>query len=192
MKAKRNQILIKVESRLDDTFTAPGGTVFYRYNNELFDTHNTSQVGTVAAVGADIDQIKVGDRVFFRWTVTHDRETHILHGDIDLWPANCIVRHGIPDVFAVINDDVIKPVYGFAFVEPLEEEVGFGDYKTTKRSEKWGYVRYVQDGYGVSAGDKVFFGTQHDDDADLNTVLGKAYYIMEASRIQLKLEEDAV
>lgn len=182
MKAKRHQILVTIESRLNDTFTAPGGTVFYAYQHEALSTHNVSQVGRVVAVGEDVKQVEVGDTVFFRWTVTHDEDNHIQYGETDVWAINCITKHGIPDLFAVITDDKIVPVCGFAFIEPIEEETGFGEYKTTKKSEQWGIVRYVDDP-NFKDGDKVFFGSEGNDNADENEVLGKRYYIMEASRI---------
>lgn len=182
MKAKRHQILVTIESRLNDTFTAPGGTVFYAYQHEALSTHNVSQVGRVVAVGEDVKQVEVGDTVFFRWTVTHDEDNHIQYGETDVWAINCITMYGIPDLFAVITDDNIVPVCGFAFIEPIEEETGFGEYKTTKKSEQWGIVRYVDDP-NFKDGDKVFFGSEGNDNADENEVLGKRYYIMEASRI---------
>lgn len=183
MKAKRHQILVTIESRLNDTFTAPGGTVFYTYQHEALSTNNVAQVGRVVAVGEDVaGSVKVGDDVYFRWTVTHDEANHIQYGETDVWAINCIQKHGIPDLFAVITDDKIRPVFGFAFVEPIEEESGFGEYRTSKLSEQWGIIRYADDP-SFKDGDKVFFGSEHNDNADLNTVLGRRYYIMESSRI---------
>lgn len=183
MKAKRHQILVTIESRLNDTFTAPGGTVFYTYQHEALSTHNVSQVGKVVAVGDDVaESVNVGDDVFFRWSVTHDEDNHIQYGETDVWAINCIQRFGIPDLFAVITDGEIRPVFGFAFVEPIEEETGFGEYKVTRKSEQWGIIRYA-DNPNFKDGDKVFFGSEGNDNADLNTVLGKQYYIMESSRI---------
>ncbi len=182
MKAKRHQILVTIESRLNDTFTAPGGTVFYAYQHEALSTHNVAQVGKVVAVGEDVKQVKVGDDVFFRWSVTHDEDNHIQYGETDVWAINCVSKHGITDLFAVITDDKIVPVCGFAFVEPIEEESGFGEYKATKKSEQWGIIRYA-DNPNFRDGDKVFFGSEGNDNADENEVLGKRYYIMESSRI---------
>lgn len=189
MKAKRHQVLVEVQSRLSDTFVAPGGTVFYNYQHEALSTHNVTQIGTVLAVGEDVEGVEVGDEVFFRWTVTHDEDNHILYGETDCWAVNCIVKYGIPDLFAVITGGNIKPVCGFAFVEPLEETVGFGEYQTTRRSESWGIVRYA-DSKDVNPGEKVFFGSEGNDNADLNTVCGKQYYIMESKRILLKEENE--
>ncbi len=188
MKAKRNQVLVTIESRLNDTFTAPGGTVFYTYQHEALSTHNVSQVGKVVAVGEDVEQVKEGDTVFFRWTVTHDEDNHVQYGDIDVWAINCITKHGIPDLFAVINDGQITPVCGFAFVEPIEEATGFREFKVTKKSEQWGIIRYV-DNPNFKPGDKVFFGSKGNDNADENEVLGKHYYIMESERIHGTLND---
>lgn len=183
MKAKRHQILVTIESRLEDMFTAPGGTKFYAYQHEALSTHNVTQVGKVVAVGDDVkESVSIGDEVFFRWTVTHDESNHILYGDTDVWAINCIQKHGIPDLFAVITGVTIRPVFGFAFVEPLDEKSGFGEYRTSKLSEQWGIIRYA-DNPDFKDGDKVFFGSEHNDNADLNTVLGKQYYIMESLRI---------
>jgi len=44
MKAKRHQILVTVESRLNDTFVAPGGTVFYNYYNEALSTSDLIRI----------------------------------------------------------------------------------------------------------------------------------------------------
>ncbi len=156
--------------------------VFYNYQHEALSTNNVTQVGKVVAVGEDVKQVKVGDDVFFRWTVTHDEDNHILYGETDVWAINCLVKFGITDLFAVITDGKIVPVCGFAFVEPIEEEIGFGEYKVTKKSEQWGIIRY-SDNPNFKDGDKVFFGSEHNDNADPNTVLGKQYYIMESSRI---------
>jgi len=188
MKAKRHQVLVSIESRIKETVTAPGGMEFFIQTDELHSTEQVTQTGVAVAVGEDVKGVNVGDEVFFRWTVTHDTDYNILYGDVNVWIINCIIKHGIPDLFAVITGGEIKPVCGFAFVEPQEDEVGFGEYKETKLNEKWGIMRFMEEGHGLSPGDKVFFGTRNDDDADLNTVLGKKYYIMEASRIQMKLE----
>lgn len=183
MKAKRHQILVTIESRLLEKLTAPGGMEFYRPQAEVFSTYNVTQVGKVVAVGEDTAKhVSVGDDVFFRWTVTHDEANHIQHGETDVWVINCIQKYGIADLFAVITDGKIKPVFGFAFVEPIEEEFGFGVYKASKLSEQWGIIRYADDP-NFKDGDKVFFGSEHNDNADLNIVLGKQYYIMESSRI---------
>lgn len=182
MKAKRHQILVTVESRLNDTFTAPGGTVFYNYHHEALSTHNVSQIGKVVAVGEDVKQVKVGDDVFFRWSVTHDEDNHIQYGETDVWAVNCILKRGIPDLFAVITGGEIRPVYGFAFVEPIEEETVFGEYRKARESEQWGIIRYA-DSPDLKPGDKVFFGSTGNDNADRNEVLGKHYYIMESDRI---------
>lgn len=182
MKAKQSQVLVTVESRLNDTFIAPGGTEFYNYHHEALVGHSATQVGRVVAVGAGVEGVEVGDEVFFRHTVTSDELNHVVFGELDVWIVGCSMKHGLPDLFAVITDGKIKPVCGFAFVEPIEETTGFGEYKTTKLSEQWGIARFA-DNPNFKDGDKVFFGSQHNDNADLNTVLGKEYYIMESKRI---------
>lgn len=188
MKAKHYQVLVSVQSRLADTFTAPGGTQFYNYHHHALTTHTVEQVGKVVAVGDAVEGISVGDDIVFAWMVTHDEDNHILYGDVDLWAVNASKIPGkTPDVFAVVTDGTIKPVCGFAFVEPDEEVEGFGEYKSTKKSEQWGTV-VAADSKDVKAGDRVFFGSQYNDNANLNTVLGRQYYIMESERILMKLE----
>ncbi len=177
MRAKQGEILISVESPLQDTFVSPGGMVFY---NDLHSTQrpqNASQVGTVAAAGEGTG-LEPGDTVHFAWDVTADPDNRVLYGDVDVHRAVAEKKGVVGQVYAKISEKGIEPLFGWCYVEPVRKTTTFMEYSGEELLEDRGILRFAEDGSLI--GKMVFFPSEC---ASVNSVNGVNYYVLEHKMI---------
>jgi len=120
-------------------------------------------VGLPLNVSGSLQEVKLGDRVLVHHFVP-TRANMVKYDGHECYFFDFyrdFVSYITTNVYCVLNDDkgVKKMVDGWNFVKLRRYKEGFGEFEKEVIDEKWGELEYVNEGLGLSVGDKVSLNT---------------------------------